>query len=618
MYVRNLQLINYGPIPNLNIRFPFAGELPKPVVFVGANGSGKSIVLSHIVNGLLAAHDAAFPASPEMEQNKVYKLRSDAYIRSGSPYYLARVEYDDHMNVGEIRTMDIRSSYPDVSDDTWPAELKELWNRMPGGQSDHFESSFPAPPPYGDRDARNRLQSSIANRCILYFPFNRFEEPAWLNEANLLSKVRATPTNRIADETNRRVVASSPLLDNQSWLFEVVYDRSAFEIQTRQLPLPLGSTGETFPLPVFAGFQGDATIMHDLALQVFRIILGRDDARFGIGTRHGRQLTLEIEAAQQSLSVFQMSSGEAGLLDLFLSILRDYDLSRTNLSHPIDISGTVVIDEIDLHLHVAHQRDVLPALIEMFPKVQFVVTTHSPLFVLGMNEKFGEQGFAVHRLPEGEQIGPEEFSEFGRAYEAFMDTQRAQDEVREAVRKAQRPIVFVEGPTDVQYVKRAAVLLGKDELMERLELRAGGSDSKLDAIWKAQAVVMRGAGPITIGLVYDCDARGKSGRGEDAREGNVFRRFMPMQDDHPVRTGIENLFSLQTLQKARDQDGGLFMITPEHPQVMGEEERLVPEEWMLRSDSEKQPLCDLLCSIGDESDFAAFEEVFQIIAEAIG
>ena len=279
--------------------------------------------------------------------------------------------------------------------------------------------------------------------------------------------------------------------------------------------------------------------------------------------------------------------------------------------------GIVVIDEADLHLHVRHQRTVLPTLIKMFPGVQFVVTTHSPLFVLGMREEFGGEGFAIYRLPEGEQIGAEEFGEFGQAYEALRETQRARKEVKEAVKAAQRPVVFVEGPTDVQYVKRAASLLGRNDLMAQFELRAGGNDSKMDAIWKAEAVIMRGTGVNTIGLVYDCDARRKSGRGDDARVGNVVRRFVPMQDGHPIRTGIENLFSRETLQKARDQDGDLFVITPEHPQVVGEEERLVPEEWKLRSDSEKQPLCDLLCSIGDESDFAAFEEVLEIIAEAI-
>ena len=63
MYAKRVQIINYGPIGELDIEFPFDGDVPKPVVLVGANGSGKSILLSHIVNGLTSAKDHAYPES---------------------------------------------------------------------------------------------------------------------------------------------------------------------------------------------------------------------------------------------------------------------------------------------------------------------------------------------------------------------------------------------------------------------------------------------------------------------------------------------------------------------------------------------------------------------------
>lgn len=46
-----------------------------------------------------------------------------------------------------------------------------------------------------------------------------------------------------------------------------------------------------------------------------------------------------------------------------------------------DLEGVVLIDEIETHLHVELQKKVLPFLIDFFPKIQFIVTTHSP-FVL--------------------------------------------------------------------------------------------------------------------------------------------------------------------------------------------------------------------------------------------
>lgn len=59
------------------------------------------------------------------------------------------------------------------------------------------------------------------------------------------------------------------------------------------------------------------------------------------------------------------------------------------------IEGIVIIDEIEQHLHPKWQRRLLPSLIERFPRVQFIVATHSPLVASSAKD------VAVHRLSEG-------------------------------------------------------------------------------------------------------------------------------------------------------------------------------------------------------------------------
>ena len=90
MYAKRVQIHNYGPIGHLDISFPFEGDVPKPILLVGENGSGKSILLSYVVNGLMSAQSVAYPNSPEVEKDRVYKLRSSSYIKSGSVYYFSR------------------------------------------------------------------------------------------------------------------------------------------------------------------------------------------------------------------------------------------------------------------------------------------------------------------------------------------------------------------------------------------------------------------------------------------------------------------------------------------------------------------------------------------------
>lgn len=68
--------------------------------------------------------------------------------------------------------------------------------------------------------------------------------------------------------------------------------------------------------------------------------------------------------------------------------------------NPLHEEAVVLVDELDLHLHPKWQRDLVPTLSKVFPRVQFIVTTHSPhvlqsmedvnLYVLRRDETSGE------------------------------------------------------------------------------------------------------------------------------------------------------------------------------------------------------------------------------------
>lgn len=69
---------------------------------------------------------------------------------------------------------------------------------------------------------------------------------------------------------------------------------------------------------------------------------------------------------------------------------------------PWELEGIVLLDEIDLHLHPTWQRRIVPILRSAFPRLQFIVTTHSPLILTGFeaDEIIGltlEQGEIVQR-----------------------------------------------------------------------------------------------------------------------------------------------------------------------------------------------------------------------------
>lgn len=158
-----------------------------------------------------------------------------------------------------------------------------------------------------------------------------------------------------------------------------------------------------------------------------------------------------------------LSTGQIALFNMFSNIVRyadNNDLEKSiNLS---EISGIVVIDEIELHLHTGLQKEVLPKLIKLFPKVQFIITSHAPLFLLGMQEEFGEEGFEVYEMPTAEKISVERFSEFQRAYEYFKKTRTYQKDAEEAILKATpsaKALIITEGSTDWKHMKTALTVL---------------------------------------------------------------------------------------------------------------------------------------------------------------
>ena len=88
------------------------------------------------------------------------------------------------------------------------------------------------------------------------------------------------------------------------------------------------------------------------------------------------------ETGKDPFSFDTLSSGYAAVLDIVADLMIRME---KNHSGTFDAPGIVLIDEVDAHLHLSLQKNILPILTGIFPRIQFIVTTHSP-FVLGSAE----------------------------------------------------------------------------------------------------------------------------------------------------------------------------------------------------------------------------------------
>jgi AAA15 family ATPase/GTPase len=65
-----------------------------------------------------------------------------------------------------------------------------------------------------------------------------------------------------------------------------------------------------------------------------------------------------------------------------------------------DLKGIVLIDEIDAHLHPKYQYQLPKLLSELFPKIQFIVTTHNPIPILSLPKSIPSVVLTVSRTIE--------------------------------------------------------------------------------------------------------------------------------------------------------------------------------------------------------------------------
>lgn len=81
---------------------------------------------------------------------------------------------------------------------------------------------------------------------------------------------------------------------------------------------------------------------------------------------------------KQPYKFSELSSGYSSILNVYVDLLMKTELRGIDSK---ELTGIVIIDEIDAHLHVSLQKKILSFLDNTYPNIQFIVSTHSP-FVL--------------------------------------------------------------------------------------------------------------------------------------------------------------------------------------------------------------------------------------------
>lgn len=139
-----------------------------------------------------------------------------------------------------------------------------------------------------------------------------------------------------------------------------------------------------------------------------------------------------------------LSDGYSTILNIISELIMRME---NNASKSYDIQGIVLIDEIETHLHIDLQKKILPFLTSFFPKIQFIVTTHSP-FVLNsvdnaviydLEKKLLVEdlsGYSVNAIIES-YFDSDDYSEIVKkkviAYERLLTKEQLSEDEKEAL-----------------------------------------------------------------------------------------------------------------------------------------------------------------------------------------
>lgn len=330
MYVRSLTLTNIRAIESFRLEFT-AAEAPGWHVLLGANGSGKSSVIRSLALVLAGPKEAAALRQPWAN-----------WVRQGT----------DRADIAATIDCDASDVFTGTGRRTKSVplglEFFALDTNLPGRRWDLRPAA----------DGRAKAERTVWGTNSGWFsasfgPFRRFTGGDQAYDRLYLSNPRLAPHLSAFGE-------DVALTEGLRWLRE---------LRVSQLEK---ATDAADLLGAVVGFINASGLLPHGAT-ISEVTSSEVTAVDGSGAR---------------VAVEQLSDGYRSILSMIFEILRQMaraygpDTFLKGLrSSPgaIDLPGVIAVDEVDAHLHPSWQDRIGPWFTRCFPKVQFVVTTHSPI-----------------------------------------------------------------------------------------------------------------------------------------------------------------------------------------------------------------------------------------------
>ena len=537
MKLKNIVIFNRAPFERLQLDF---GD-ENITLLSGINGVGKTTILSYVVDAFYELAKKGFLNEFEDKKSKYYRISSSLFsVDQTAPsivylrFLLEDGHFADYIDIRDHCTSEQYDNLINLPDKIAYSSIEKQLTRQDVNK--HWSISD-----------EKKITNLFTNCLFTYFPAYRYEMPYFLNDPYKF-RLEFTKDMRFTGYLGNPIEVTSDLPDIANWIMDVVLDQDIYKGQAQRV----------------------WTQLNDIITSIL-FYKTHVRTRVGIGQRYAGATRISIMDRAKSgrqiyPSIFTMSSGELALLCLFVEILKQTDKIGKTISN---ISGIVLIDEIEKHLHIKLQKEVLPPLIAMFPNVQFIASSHSPFLSIGL----ADADVVTYRFFDLDNGGitcpPRNNNLFREVYNMMIsENDRYASKYRileEKTRSSNRPLVITEGKTDWKHLKAAMRALDISDLdVEFYEYEDTLGDKTLLQLLKDYARIKQ---PRTIIGMFDRDnfsalkCSGLEIQPFISFQNNVFAFAIPLvnADEYGDEISIEHYYKKADLTKVDANGRRLFL-----------------------------------------------------------
>ena len=512
--------VNRAPFDKLVLDFS-ENEI---AVLSAVNGRGKTTILSHIVDAFYEMAKPYFSNEFKDNKNALYRVSGDIYnLDTTQPSFVYL----------RFKTIEGTIDYIDIRNNCTEQQYNEaiaIENKIPfdeikptlekSGHVKKFSSNFNL----------NMAENTFYNNILTYFPSYRFEMPGYLNESYKV-KLNFKKQTRFSGHLINPIEVVSGLSQLANWIMDIVLD---LQYSTSNELIIKQNMDEIVTQALISKIEGPL--------------------RLGIGPRgYGStriQIVQDTIENQQSTpkmiypSIFNLSSGESAIICLFGELLRQADNNKNNILLN-EITGIVLIDEIDKHLHIKLQKEILPNIFNLFPNVQFIVSSHSPFLSMGLAEVVQERSkiidldnLGISNDPTTNELYTEVYNMMISENERFKEMYQSINSQIEITKNLQ---IVTEGK-NTEHIKKAIQILDSSLISEVQIINGAENNSGDQQLKNAFDIMSKATHASKFLFVWDCDSINVA---DKVLETSNFKKFCFEKNDNNTKAkkGIENLYS---------------------------------------------------------------------------